>query len=75
MKVSSSNDLLHDLKDILLKINNLEDKVAILLFFGKDCSKEEENRVIEYIENEYPVIELKTIRGQQKDCVLLGGVF
>ena len=75
LKVSSSNDLLHDLKDILLKINNLEDKVAILLFFGKDCSKEEENRVIEYIENEYPFIELKTIRGQQKDCVLLGGVF
>ena len=73
--VSSGESDIEVLKVALHKVENIEDKVGMIIYLGKDASSELEDQITDLMSEEFDYIEYNINRGEQDIYDILVGLF
>lgn len=73
--VSNSENAFSDFKDSLNKIENIKEKVALVLFAGKLASDELKSQLNDLIYDNYDNLEVQIIEDEDAEYCLMGGIF
>ena len=73
--ISNPNNAVEDFKIALSKVDNLEDKVALVLFVGKQADSDIRNKISDLLNDEYDYLETQIIEDDEAEYCIMGGVF
>ena len=62
-------------KESFLKIGNLDEKVGLVLIFNEDVNEDTKDKIMDYVYDNYPFIEVKAIDGGKQFNSIIGGIF
>ena len=73
--VSSQNDAFEAFKETISKVENIEDKCALVVFMGKSASEDLADQIQDYMYDNYDYIEVSITDGGENIYDLIAGLF
>ena len=73
--VSKPDNAIEDFKVALNNIENIDEKVALILFAGKLATDEIKNAINDYVCDNFDCLETQIIEDEEANYCLIGGIF